>query len=686
MSTNATSYRPDIDGLRAISIIAVVAFHAFPDRVRGGFVGVDVFFVISGYLITSILLGSLQRGKFSLADFYARRIRRIFPALIVVLVATYLIGWLSLWPDEYMQFSRYLAAGTGFVANLVLWSDAGYFDTDSALKPLLHLWSLSVEEQFYIAWPLLLWAFWRRNLLLVTAAVLLGSFLFNVSLVHGDATAAFYSPLARAWEPMIGAIVACLQVARGTSELPPYVMRVADGFIDRFPGRAPALRHAVSVLGSLMILIAIAILDKSRAFPGWWALLPTLGAMCLIAAGPDGVVNRRVLSTRSMVWIGLISYPLYLWHWPILSFARVIQVDPPTASLQAWLVLASVVAACVTYWLVERPLRRGIVSHRQTVVGLSGAMVVMATVGLVTMRAGGLPNRANVADRPKFQTPADWANAGRNTDSSCQKAHDFIGEGYCLIADSTRPATVVLIGDSHANQFYWGLADHYRRQAENLLMLGAAGCVPFMGVSSHERGQRETCQTRIDAALNYALSRPEVKLVVLASRGPLYISGHGFGPAEAGRDHRVLKLSQRPDIVSQEEVFSVAMADTVQRLTKAGKQVLLIADVPELGFNPESCLKQRPLQFGRLVRSPCAVEESEYLQRNRFYLDTIRRMVNSTPGVRAYFPSAILCRNGYCDAIRDGNVLYRDDNHLSFEGSLYIGRAFSRDPSATQVN
>lgn len=686
MSANATSYRPDIDGLRAISIIAVVAFHAFPGLLRGGFVGVDVFFVISGYLITSILLRSLQQGKFRLSDFYARRIRRIFPALVVVLVATYLVGWLALWPDEYMQFSRYLAAGTGFIANLVLWSDAGYFDTDSALKPLLHLWSLSVEEQFYIAWPLLLWAFWRRNLLLVALAVLLGSFLFNVSLVHEDATAAFYSPLSRAWEPMIGAIVAYLQMARGAGELPHYATRVANVLVRRFPGGAPALRHAASVLGFLFILTAIAVLNKSRAFPGWWALLPTFGAMFLIAAGPLGVMNRRVLSTRGMVWIGLISYPLYLWHWPILSFARVIQVDPPAASVQALLVMASVVAACATYWLVERPLRLGNVSQRGAVVGLSGAMISMATLGLVTMQAGGLPDRANVANRPKFETPADWANDGRNTDTSCQKAHGFIGDGYCLVADSTRPATIVLIGDSHANQFYWGLADHFRHQAENLLMLGAAGCVPFMGVSSHERGQRDTCQSRIDAALNYALSRPEVKLVALASRGPLYISGHGFGPAEAGRDDRVLTLLRRPDIVSQEEVFSVAMTDTVQRLTKAGKQVLLIADVPELGFNPVSCLKQRPLQFGRPVRSPCAVQTSEYLQRNRFYLDTIQSVASAAPSVRAYYPSRQLCRNGYCDAIRDGEVLYRDDNHLSFEGSMYVGREFARDPASAKVN
>src|SRR5258707_3234889 len=293
-------YRPDIDGLRAIAVLAVVGFHAFPYWVRGGFVGVDIFFVISGYLISANIFGALEASRFSFAEFYARRIKRIFPALLLLLVVVSVVAWFTLLPNEYKQIGKHTAAGASFVPNFVFWKEAGYFDTASEIKPLLHLWSLGIEEQFYVFWPLLLWAGAKRRngFLLITLMVALMSFAVNVVTVHTDTAAAFYSPLSRIWELMIGGLLCYFR-----------------------PPRASLTRRSLNwpaICGILLIGISVTSMNREMPLPGWLALLPTTGACLAIAAGPDAWLNRNLLSNPPMTWVGLISYPLYLWHWPLL--------------------------------------------------------------------------------------------------------------------------------------------------------------------------------------------------------------------------------------------------------------------------------------------------------------------------------------------------------------------------------
>lgn len=320
-------YRPDIDGLRAIAILAVVGFHAFPEWIRGGFVGVDIFFVISGFLISCIIFGNLEKGSFSYADFYARRIKRIFPALILVLAASYALGWHLLLPDEFKQLGKHIAAGAGFISNLVLWNETGYFDKASYTKPLLHLWSLGIEEQFYIFWPLLLGLVWKRrlNFLAITVLVAVVSFTINVFTASSDSVADFYSPLSRFWELMMGGMLAYLTLHK--------------------PHLFPENTNIQSAIGLLLIVIALACIDQQRAFPGWWALLPTSGAFLVISSKPTDWANRYLLGNRVMVWIGLISYPLYLWHWTILSFLRITESGIPPVRIRIAAVLASLFLA-----------------------------------------------------------------------------------------------------------------------------------------------------------------------------------------------------------------------------------------------------------------------------------------------------------------------------------------------------
>lgn len=300
--TVSGNYRPDIDGLRAVAVIVVVAYHAFPQLMPGGFIGVDVFFVISGYLISGIILGAVATDTFSYANFYARRIRRIFPALAVVLAAVAVAGWFLLYVDDYQRLGRHIAAGAGFASNFLLWRESSYFDVAVELKPLLHLWSLAIEEQFYLAWPLLLVfaSRWTRGPLLLVLAIGTASFLVSIWQVRIDRTPAFFSPWTRFWELLAGATLACIEIDR--------VLKVR---LDRWLS-IHALPDAAAVIGSTMIVAGLVLIDATRVFPGLWVLLPVGGTFLLLVAGPRAMVNRAMLSLPPIVWIGLISYPLYL--------------------------------------------------------------------------------------------------------------------------------------------------------------------------------------------------------------------------------------------------------------------------------------------------------------------------------------------------------------------------------------
>lgn len=330
------AYSPHIDGLRAIAILLVVVYHGFPEFLSGGLIGVDVFFVISGYLITNVILSNIRNGTFSFVGFYKRRILRIFPGLLLVLAACAVAGWYRMLPYEYGMTGKHMAAGAGFVSNLIFWGESGYFDIASEKKPLLHLWSLGVEEQFYIFYPILLWALWKRRLnpFLAILAVAMVSFGWNIVWHKSRPVADFYSPQTRVWELMIGGLVAyaslfgqglpeclsrCLRPLRERALPLSARLRLTDGHV----------ADVLSVFALAMIVYASFRVSKNTLFPGWWGILPTFGAALLVSARKDSWVSSRILASKPFVWVGLISYPLYLWHWPLLSFGRVLYGEVP---------------------------------------------------------------------------------------------------------------------------------------------------------------------------------------------------------------------------------------------------------------------------------------------------------------------------------------------------------------------
>jgi peptidoglycan/LPS O-acetylase OafA/YrhL len=384
--TTEIPYRPDIDGLRAVAVLSVIAFHAFPKAIAGGFIGVDIFFVISGYLISSLILSGLKNGSFNFLDFYARRARRIFPALTVVLIFVWGVGLLFFVPADFATLGKHIVAGAAFAANIVTYFEVGYFDAPASTKPLLHLWSLGVEEQFYLIFPVLIVLVWRhRSAALILSAIAVASFALNVVTVRYSPSFAFFLPLTRFWEFLAGTLLAYDSVKFG------WTARV----------EANARRdNAASAIGLLMILVGIFIIPAEGNYPGWWALLPVIGTVLMVWAGQHAWINRKILANQKLVYIGLISYPLYLWHWPLLVIGKTIvsYYSPLNLYLRTTTIVAvalSFVLSWPTYEFVERPIRtrRFSIGLRWVGGACAASLAAIGLVAVITLRGDGFPGR-----------------------------------------------------------------------------------------------------------------------------------------------------------------------------------------------------------------------------------------------------------------------------------------------------
>jgi peptidoglycan/LPS O-acetylase OafA/YrhL len=451
-------YRPDVDGLRAVAVLSVVISHALPGALPGGFVGVDIFFVISGYLISSIIFGTLKHSDFSFIDFYAHRIRRIFPALILVLASAHILGWFTLLPTEARQLGKHMVSSAGFVLNLVLQREAGYFDTASEFKPLMHLWSLAIEEQFYLVYPLLIWCAWKLgwNILRVIVAVAVMSFLLNIFWIEIDITQTYFSPFTRFWELLAGAILAHRQIFERAEVADGLKPRIARWFHSKNPFSfcsEQARADLLSFCGLALILASVTLIHEGRSFPGWWAVLPVFGTVLAILAGPHGWVNRKLLAHRFMVFIGLISYPLYLWHWPLLSFTRIISSEIPSLGALVSAVALSFLLAWLTYRLIERPIRSGSRSRTKTGV-LCGLLAFVGCAGYSAYQWADLGLK-----RPTQEIAEILADNSREAFSFTPSTQRVCKEEglQTICTEQQKDKTIFLWGDSHASSLYPGI-------------------------------------------------------------------------------------------------------------------------------------------------------------------------------------------------------------------------------------
>lgn len=644
--------------MRGIAVAIVVLFHAFPTLIPGGFIGVDIFFILSGFLISKILMAEFAQQRFSYANFYARRARRIFPALIVVLAATLAFGWLALFPDELKMLGKHMVGGASFLSNVFLWIEVGYFDTAAETKPLLHLWSLGIEEQFYIFWPILLALAYRfrANVFWLTATLLLASFIVNIAGIKAFPSATFYSIASRAWELLIGAMLAHLSLQNVSVFFGGLRRAAGDGSgvhtQPLFDSGSAAGRNLMSFAGIFFLVLACVLVRGGKGFPGWWALLPTLGAALLIAAGPAAWVNRVILSNRLLVWIGLISYPLYLWHWPLLSFAQIVESGVPARGIRMAAVAGAVLLAWLTYKLVEQPIRSRGQRHPAVAIVLTLLVAALGGVGGWVYQNDGLPARAKIVENANFQKALILVEDSANA-AACKQRFGFETKyEYCLLAQVDRAPTVALIGDSHAYHVVAGLTAYYSGQGENLMYLGTG--IPLIGVKA---GPNDLYQGATPQMFELALATPSIRRVIIST-----ILKHNVETEEG----RLLVQKFR---------------STLQTLLDAGKEVTYFYDVPTLNFDPRACIRRAGVASSTTNRD-CTMDVADFNKAVQAHNDIVASVLKEFPAVSTFDPNKYLCDRQHCKAKLDGKLLYRDTNHLTYDGDLYVGARYAEEQKA----
>jgi peptidoglycan/LPS O-acetylase OafA/YrhL len=633
----AMRYRPDVDGLRAIAVLSVVIFHAFPEYLRGGYVGVDIFFVISGYLISGIILASLDEGRFSYRDFYSRRIKRIFPALLLVLATSGLFGWLGLMPDEFSQLGKHIAAGAAFIANFAFQADIGYFDNAAASKPLLHLWSLAVEEQFYIVWPMLLLLCWKRQwqVLSVIAVAAVISFFIGLYGAYTDPSKTFFSPLARFWELMIGGLLAYLS-QRKSEVLKPF----AD---------------VRSIVGLLLLAIAITFIDDSHPFPGAMALVPTLGAFLLISAGPAALINRYVLSNKALVWIGLISYPLYLWHWPLLAFARIVDGVAPDTAYKLKAIGISILLAALTFYFVERPVRNG-ANNRLKVTVLAGCMLAIGAFGLYVFQAKGLPTRPTITQflskeaNDQFVGPL-WSYTSNET---CLQRYPLENAAtyrwwFCMLSKDETP-TLLLLGVSFANQLYPGLTQHAPFNHHVVLSIGTCDPARLNGALPEKSDPNDPCRGE-----RAQIQEDFIDSIIESTASLRFVIMDGL-PREPTTEY-IERLAQRVDFLNEHAVKTIIFVPHV---------------IPD--YDIKGCYSRllKPAKFD------CKIPRSEYDRLLTNFDPLVEHMTRTHRGVLVFDQNAVFCDESGCSMIHNNMPLLRDSfHHMSEYGSIEVAKLFA---------
>jgi len=589
-------------------------------------------------------------------DFYSRRIRRIFPALLLVLICVYVFGWFSLLADEYKQLGIGIAGGSGFVSNFVLWAESGYFDSVAETKPLLHLWSLGIEEQFYIAWPVVLVFAWKKRFNLVTIAVLLAviSFAINLNNVVAEATATFYSPVTRIWELLGGAILAHLMIY--PSELKSDIAKKVDCWLgpvvySRRPEQnGTTLQNTMAFAGISLIVFAVIFFTKAAAFPGWRAAIPVVGAVLIIAAGPQAWLNRVILSQKIIVWAGLISYPLYLWHWPLLSFARILEGKEPSLAIRVAAVFLSFVLAYLTYLLVERPLRFGKYGSVKTI-GLTVLMIIVGFVGYNTYRRNGMEFR--VSEYGKISKASnEWYYPGDMT--NFQFMTRYVNEKNFGAKEST-----LFIGDSNVEQYYpriRALGDLHPNGMKNSIFYTIGGCSSTPGITVDS-----TCNEMPEIAFKLAKSRDDITSVVIGSAWyNYYLDARQTFTDSDGR---------RYPIAPGTEGYRLAMNSFdayLKHLKSLNKKIYVILNIPfDPVADPHNMVNRSLRNFPQLL-TPNIIPLYVQRQRARYgHIDDDLTRIAKENNVIVIDPKPYLCDAVICRTTSDvGDPIFKDGNHL----------------------
>ncbi|MET1026494.1 MAG: acyltransferase family protein [Dongiaceae bacterium] len=662
-------YRRDIDGLRALAVVPVVLFHAGFSGFGGGFVGVDVFFVISGYLITSLIAEEIKNGRFSVLNFYERRVRRIFPALFAVLFCSMVAGYILFLPGDMRSLAASMEAATLFVSNIFLWHESGYFARAAEMKPLLHTWSLAVEEQFYIIFPVVLWLSWKwgRHWRLVTWVGLIASLAISIYGVRMYPEATFYLLPTRAWELLVGAVIAL-------------------GAVPSIENRP--LREMLSLLGVGLIFYAVFAFNHFTRFPGENALLPCLGAVFIIYAGMQGpnTLVARILSLRPIVFVGLISYSLYLWHWPLIVFTKYKNIAPLSGMQSVEIVAASAVIAILSWHFVEKPFRHKKAAHgpsgnlddvrpgfsllrmlggNKAVAYGIGIIVLFAVIGFASLRLYSDP-RVLVALYGQRIYDYDRQSGPLQSPESCLGNVSAAVKPNCLLGDREGEPSIALWGDSYADT----LPDSFSSQLKNANLAAERyimhSCPSILNTRWNDPASTgsafvETCRRFTDAAFRQIAADKRIQTVVLMNNYLWYLESD---KARLAPDQPFGNDDQRQRLVLDNIV------SPVDALTQAGKKVIIVGAYPP---GASAQLIARTLRMTGALPTESRITKADYLEK----VDEVNSRLKTTDSATSTFidPAGLFCSaddQNYCSFVRQDAPMLSDGSHLSSTGAGYL--------------
>lgn len=611
-------YRREIDGLRALAVVPVILFHAGFEAFSGGFVGVDIFFVISGYLITTIILAELEQGKFSIINFYERRARRILPALFLVMAVCVLYAWFWLFPSDMKEFSQSLVAVALFASNFLFWIKSGYFDSVAELKPLLHTWSLAVEEQYYVFFPLFLMLFWRLGkrwllvVLAVTGAVSLG--LAQWAAV-AEPTAAFFLLPTRGWELLIGAFAAFYLSKTNRIHFSSGVIEVAAG------------------LGLTLILYSIFAYSKATPFPGLYALVPTVGTLLIILFATRQTVVGRFIGNKVFVGIGLISYSAYLWHQPLFAFSRLRSVDEPSGVEFAILSVIALTLAYFSWKFVEMPFRKkGVFSRKKVFTLAIAGSIVFTSLGFLGHIYNGLPKLRFSEDQLAAINSA--SSSPKRAECHFPKEENSLSKAACRYFSNN--VTVAVFGNSHAMELAHSLAELLRDRGVGIVHHTISGCDHNYKLSS----EAETVCSRWHTTVFQEIVRDQsIEHVVLSYRNEWYLNNDGYRKS---------------------------LVDLSRDLVASGKKVILVLQAPK----PSASINQH--LAAALPDLSGSIPGRTLNDWRDLYAASATLLTELPAEVSVVDPADLFCKNDFCYVSLNGVALFFDDNHMSLAGSKLV--------------
>jgi len=605
IANHSLKYNPSLDGLRGIAILSVLLFHIYPQYFHYGYLGVDLFFVLSGYLITNIIYTKLENNTFSFKEFYRNRIRRIFPAVIIVLLFTLVVGWLFLFPSELENLGKHIKSSAFFYQNFRLIDEVGYWDKEAQLKPLLHFWSLSVEEQFYIFWPLVIFAIYKFRLNLLYS--LLGLLVLSISIKYIIEIDIFYHSLARFWE---------------------------------------------LILGSLLYVIS----SKYNY---------------------EIFKDNIILSNKYLVFLGLISFPLYLWHYMIISYMYIFGLDVTQYGI--YIIVISIILSYLIYRYVELYFRKQ--NSYKVTVGLFIVLFLIGIIGNYIYKKDGLPDRKHLIDNSKWQKQFTREPVKNQKGIVLtKKILGYIPNNDYIKSTSINMSKkyIVVVGDSHAHTSYPGFVKIAKKYDYEALLLSNSSCPPYIGGAMGKNiKDLQQCQKKIDNIYKILNSKLNIAKIIFVTRATTYMEGLGYGVIDGG-DKKPYSGSKFKEYFvnqkkwDQKQQFLNNIKNEFKIFNNSKKQFYYVLEDPELGFDPKNCMI-RPFN---LFPSTCRLKKEDFLTRQKEYRNFVYKISKEYKNITILDPKNLYCDDEYCYTVKNGKMLYADDDHHSIDGSIMQANYF----------